>query len=74
VLAGGTGRAAGGAGGVGVGARLAGEAVGDRGGTIGACPAGRARAVNEVVARHLAIGACDSVQGALGHLAAGADG
>jgi hypothetical protein len=42
------GRAAGGAGGVCVGARLAGEAVGDRGGTIGACPAGRARAVDEV--------------------------
>ena len=69
MLAGGTGRAAGGAGGVGVGARLAGEAGGARGGAVGAGAAGRARAVDEVVARHLAIRACDSVQGVLGHLA-----
>jgi hypothetical protein len=69
VLAGGTGCAAGGAGGVGVGARLAGEAGGARGGAVGAGAAGRARAVDEVVARRLAISACDSVQGVVGHFA-----
>ena len=70
MLAGGAGRADGGAGGVGVGACLAGEAGGARGGAVGAGAAGRARAVDEVVARRLAISAwLDSVDGVLGHFA-----
>jgi hypothetical protein len=52
MLACGAGSAAGGAGGVGVGAGLAGEAGGAQGGAVGAGAAGRARAVDEVVARN----------------------